>query len=443
MLEESINLAILVSGLANGALWALVFFFFTIKLALPIYHPFFLYLIYHFLGFVVRPLSIATLGASFLWDRIGFAPVVGDIVRISLISNLALLAMTFGMLMTSRTQDGRLAILPPLELELKIGRNFIVAATLLAVGGIYASYKSISGAGMDSVLAYEVEVIGDGGQALVGISGYVTAMAEFLPMLCIFLYFSPQTRRFAYALIIVYVGMRLFAGAQRLSFVVVLIAIFFHRLTVKGLRYPGIALMAGAFIVALVFEVVGNDRYAFRKIAGGTASMEEIWRDYRENRGSNALTSDIVEYDVATAATSYIAEYKDYSYGTQYLRILIWPIPRQLWADKPVFTSIVDLNDYGDFRYLTTSLYADSYMNIGLPSMLIVLFILGYSVGYVYEMARTTSATVAYLFFWVFLIYEKTILRDGGVTFVYFWIFSMLPLIILAISSNAKLRRVA
>lgn len=252
---------------------------------------------------------------------------------------------------------------------------------------------------------------------------------------------TPKMRKLALVVIAAYIGLRLYAGAQRLSFVIVLAAIFLYHQVTVGRRYPGPTSIIIILIFALLFDIAGNDRFAYRRLLEGSASLGEIWTDYRQARGSNALTSDIVEFDVATATTAVVTEHAAFTYGTQYLRLLTWPIPRQIWPGKPVFTSIVNLNDYGDFRYLTIGIYADTYMVLSFISLALLMYLLGAFFAWIYEIARSTSKVTPFMFYWVVLIYTKTILRDGGVTVFYFWAFSTLPVIALSIGGQLRLCR--
>jgi oligosaccharide repeat unit polymerase len=420
---------ILLATIANLLSWLSIMILMVGKYKLPIYHPFFIYLIYHFLGYVLRPYSIYSNSESFLWIRIGIAPDGGDIIWASFISCVALFSITLGLILSMK--EPVIKRLPPTRIVIGNYYYFIGAVILLSLLGYYGTYKSYFGAGLDSVLAYKTSLDAGGGQRLVGVSGYVTALAEFLPIVCIILFLSKKTRKFSYIFIGVFVAVRFYAGAQRLSFVVVLAALFLVYHIDNKIRYPKVAPVIFILLFAFVFDIIGNDRYAFRKLSMGETDITSILENYVDERGGNALTSDIVEYDVATAVIKVVDENEAFSYGTQYLRLLIWPIPRQIWAEKPVYTSIVDLNDFGDFRYLTTSLYADTYMVFGLGSVLILMFLLGGFMGKIYEKTRVGHNIYIYAFFWVFLIYIKTILRDGGVTVVYFWIFSMIAAAIL------------
>lgn len=441
MLDDEMMLTVAFAGLANLFVWLVISGYSFLKLRLPIYHPFSLMLFYHLVGFVVRPYYIARNHGSFMWNRIGFSPDGSDIVLVSCVANVALLSTYLGFVTATRTIGGRIPKPEPYHIEIRRPLQFKAILLLFVAIGTYANYRMFGQLGLDSVMAIKTEYDSMVGQRLVGISGYTLAMAEFLPSILVLLVMIPRMRKIAFILIAAYVLFRILAGAQRLSFVVVILGVGFYFLIEARRTFPSIKLIILLVAFAYIFNIIGGDRYAMRKLFMGTASIENIISSYQERRGGEGITNDAVEFDVSTAALSAVTRNSAYTYGTQYLRLLIWPIPRQLWAEKPVFTSIVNLNDYGDFRYLTIGVYADTFMAFSFLSLIVMMAGLGVFFARIYEAALNSRNVVYLMFFWVVLIYTKTILRDGGVTIVYFWVFSMIPVFILKYAGGLRLCR--
>lgn len=437
MLDAEIGPALALVFCANAVCWLLAVWICLGVFQTPIYHPITIYLIYHFLGFVLRPILILLSDGSTLWMRIGFSPTVSSLFVTFLVTNICLLFVVLGFVV-AHSRRSPIKLMPSYQFIVRKETAFLVALIILATAGLYSTWMSFAGAGLETVLSYQTSVDASGGQRLVGTSGYFTALAEFIPVMCVFLLFTKKYRAIGFALIAVFVSMKLFAGAQRLSFVIILVAIFMMYHIRQGLRYPRLLPIALIMLGAFVFDILGNDRYAMRRIIAADQSISQIIDSYIENRAGAALTSDIVEFDVATASISYIHENSDYSLGTQYLRLIIWPIPRQIWPDKPVYTSIVDLNDHGNFRFLTTSLYADTFMSFGFAGLPLAMFMLGFFFQKIYSYAINRPGVVMVMFYWVIFLYMKTILRDGGVTVFYFWIFSMIAVLVLRYAGDVK-----
>lgn len=429
----------LACGLVSFAILLLVVSYTHGILRAPVYHPYTVYVAYHFVGFVVRPLVISQVGYSHLWEWVGFTPSSDELWRSTIVANAALLSVTGGLIYSCRNRVIRK--LPPATLRVGSWYGFVAAASVLTLAGYYANYRTFYGAGLDRVISYEVLDVEKGGSALVGISGYTTALAETLPILCVTLFLVPRLRSLAIAFTAAFVGFRFFAGAQRLSFVVVVAAIVLIIHVNKGYRYPRFLPLIGVLCFAFMFDVVGHDRFALRKILHGTTSVSEVLENYVSERGSNRLTSDVVEFDVATSTIAVVDAHRAYSYGSQYLRLLVWPIPRQIWPEKPVLTNVVDLNRYGNFRYLTTSLYGDVYMIFGLTLVPILFFLLGLFFGRLYQASLKTRSALGYLFYWIVLMYMQTLLRDGGVSFLYFWAFSLVPALLIVKMGRVTIKR--
>lgn len=440
MVENLVDTPLIYAAIFNFVVWAAIGFVVVRAWQAPVYHPFVVYLLYHFVGFIVRPILIYFDGKSFIWLRVGITPTSEDILRITAIANVALIAAFLGFAFAKRAKH----IIPafsPVRFVVLRPLAFYAAVFVLGVAGLYGTYRAYGDAGLQSVNGFQVTRDAEGGQRLVGISGYTLALAEFLPIICIVLYLCKGSiRTLSVFFIAVFVALRMYIGAQRLSFVVVLISIFFVTLIEARRRYPGALIILGVLLGGLLFDIVGHDRYVVRRVVLGDADLSSIWTSYVADRGSKS-SMDVVEFDSATVAAMVVDERAGYSYGTQYLRLLYWPIPRQLWPDKPVFTSIVNLNEYGNFSSMTTTLYVDVYMVYGFVSLIPMMFLLGVVQSRLYDAAVKTTSPFLFSFFWIFLIYFKTILRDGGVTVVYFWAFSMIAAAILIIVGGVRLQR--
>lgn len=430
------------SGAINLAAWGLVVLLFFIVYRMPAYHPMSIYLAYHFVGFVMRPISVYSENWSFIWSRIGFHPMPSDIVNITLVSNIALFGCVVGAMLAMRERNA-IEPIPPTQFIVTKPAGFLASAVALVVLGIYSTYRAYGSAGLDSVSAFDVSVDAAGGQQLVGISGYTLALAEALPILCIILLFSRVPRTVAYGVTGLFVLLRVYVGAQRLSFVIVMAAGLFGALIARRRRFPTVSVIFAILCGAVLFDFVGHDRYVLRRVVAGEVGISELANTYvADRRSADSKAMDVVEYESAAAAVTVVRTRSGFSYGTQYLRMFIWPIPRQLWKNKPIYTSTVNLNLYGyNFLNLTYSLYADLYMALGFPAVFVGMMLLGWGMMAVYDMGRTTTRPFRYAFFWIFLIYLQTILRDGGTTFVYFWGFSSIFAYVIIKAGGLKLVR--
>lgn len=426
MFGEGVLNALFWSATISLSLWAVIVVLAFGFYKLPIYHPFAIYLAYHFFGWVIRPISVYSSGYSFIWRRLRFPPDVEDIILTTIVSNLALLSCTLGLALAAGIQRA-IRPLPPTRLVVRRPRLFWMCATALIAAGLYGTYRGYGSAGLESVHGFDVAADPTGGTRLVGVSGYTLALAETLPITCVILLLSRVPRTLAYGASSLFVLVRLYVGAQRLSFVVVILAGIFNWMILHGRRTLPLWLVGLLVIAGTTFDIVGHDRLVLRRVLAGEAGLSEIWDGYvAERTGKDTKAMDVVEYESGTAAIHVISRDTGHSYGTQYLRILIWPIPRQIWPEKPVFTSTVRLEESGyNFKDLTYTSYGDLYMTLGIPAVIVGFILFGWAAGRVYRIASTTERPLPYIFFWIFLIYIMTMLRDGGIVFLYFWAFSI------------------
>lgn len=441
MYNQDVFVSLFLVGLLSLAIWFLVLYVSLFIIRLPVYHPFTMYLAYHLVGFIFRPFSVYYESYSFIWTRIGFTPTAEYIWITGIILNLALVSAVAGLVWGAGLKC--VPLIPPTRFVINKRGRFFCVAFVFCIVGLYSTYLSYGSAGLDQVNAFETQLDSAGGQRLVGVSGYTLALQEALPILCIILLLSEAPKMISYSTTAIFIVMRLYVGAQRLSFIVVLAAAAMNQLIIGRRRYPTILTIVLILFGYVMFDIIGSDRYTVRRVFLEGASFSELWNSYVEKRydgRNNAM--DVVEFEAAAAAISIIDNFTGHSFGTQYLRLFIWPIPRQLWPSKPTITSTVNLSVHGfNFLYLTHSLYADLYMAFGLPFVIFGMFFWGWLMARIYNIALKTRSAAVYAFFWIFLIYMKTVLRDGGVTFVYFWAVSFSFAFLLIYAGGISIQR--
>ena len=417
----------LFAGVINLCLWLVISWLYFVRLKMPFYHPVSVYLAYHLLGFVLRPFYIYKNGGSELWFRIGILPDGWDLIYSGLISSLALISFALIPLIV-RGNFKEYRVIPPFKLEVSNERIFFAVVIFFFALGVYGTYKAYGGAGFSSVYAYEVDIIASGGQALKGVSGYSTALAEFIPVTLVILMLVKGPRSLLFvSLLIMFIAIRMWIGSQRLSFVVVLLALAVYLVILSRRRFPPIKFIVVGLLFLTIFDFIGSDRLAFRKIAAGEEGAAALYEVYQANRGEEGLLSDFKEFDVTTVIYSIVPSKTGFNYGSQYLRLFVWPIPRQIWPDKPIFTDRIDLNSYGNFWALTWSSHGDYYSNLGIPSLVILMALVSILLQLLYRNAVHANKAVHVISYFIVLMYMKTIFRDGGVTVFYFLIFSFIP----------------
>ncbi len=430
---------LLVVGLSN-LITASLCLIFCLRVGLPILHPITLFVIYYFFGYVTRPFVIYVNDYSQLWEFIGYIPEARELYFAALCTNAALLAFVFVPYIIE-PRWYRECQIPASEIHLKSPSRFFLLFCLLILAGLWAINNSHAGADSMSVMGYEVDVDSKGGQRLVGTSGYATAAAEFLPasLIVLVLIYGFQFKSFVW--IAPFVFVRFWIGAGRNAFLLLalgMIAIYLMRIQ---RRFITIRMAIFGAVSLFVFDVVGSNRLAMRMLMSGDITLPEIFADYFAKRGKDSFTSDFQEFDVSTTIFSVVPDITGYNWLSQYIRIFIWPIPRQIWDDKPVYTSLIDLSQVGNYFGLTWSLNADLYSNFGLVSLLLGTSAIACLLArYTSKVAASTNVFL-FVSYWLVLIYLPLLYRDGPAMFVYMVGFAMVAGLSLCKAGGATLQR--
>src|ERR1700730_1766882 len=374
MLSSDVLNSVLFFCSINTAIFLLTSYFLFCVYKLPMYHVMSFYQVYYFFGFVVRPWELYFTGTSHLWEYVGFIPSSGVVLWSAFVIILAHASMLAGFVLINGECTGVPTIRPFSFVPQRPIVFFVIALLFILLGAYSSTVLFGDASSLEDLLAVNLLTDDSGGSRNIDISGYQTIFEELIPVTLIVLFATRRMRAAAIALIVAFVIYRLFAGFARAKFVLTLLTIACILLIETRRRYPPAKLLAAGMLLLALFNFVGSDRLALRKIRVGEMTFSESFNNYWQGSGAVPITGDMKEFDTLAAVLSVVPEMTGYTYGTQYLRLLVWPIPRQLWADKPVNTSIVNLLRYGNFLSMTITLYADSYMTLGIAGMIVVLF---------------------------------------------------------------------
>jgi hypothetical protein len=411
---------ILLASIANTIAFIFTTYILFFEYKLPIYHVMAIYQLYHFIGFVYRPWVLYFSIASPLWEYIGSNPTGQDLVWATLLTTVAHLTICAGVVATYPRRGG----VPPIRpFAFSIGNPAafaFIAAVLLGLG-IYGSSTQFGNAlNTDEILVITTEIDSSGGGRLVGVSGYQTVLAEFLPVTLLVLFAIPRTRQLSILLACCFIFYRLLVGAGRHEFIILIFSYSLILLINAERRFPPLKFVLAGLLLLAIFDNIGSDRLAFRKVIAGEMSISDVFDTYYEGRKDTALSSDVQEFDSFSSIIRIVPDLTGYTFGTQYLRLFIWPIPRFLWSDKPVLTSIVNLSDYGNYFGLTSTLYGDSYMTLGGVGMIAILFGISLYLNRLYKACTERPTPLRTIIYILHVAFSLILFRDGPVSFLYF-----------------------
>jgi hypothetical protein len=186
------------------------------------------------------------------------------------------------------------------------------------------------------------------------------------------------------------------------------------------------------------FDVLGGDRLAIQDIVTGNKTVSDVVSEYKHGRGAALPLSDVHEFESTTLVTMLVPERTGYNWFTQYERLFIWPIPRQIWHDKPVLTGRIVWMRYGNFFGQTMSIMGDAYTNFGTVSLVLVMALYGTGLSWLFKRAQVTASPTLFGTSAVFAIQAPLLFRDGEVG-AYYWILVWIALIA-ALSLAGRIR---
>jgi oligosaccharide repeat unit polymerase len=421
-------------GLASLLTWMIGFYVLIIKCKVPIYHPAAMLLGYHFIGFVVRPFVIYSTGYSQIWEYIGYFPSSEDIIYSALIANSYFLAFAGGVYFIAGVFDrGFGGVVYNSGVTISGDRlNWFYAfyGVLIVVG--FLAFYSTSGD-----ISHKLN--GGGARGVVGASGgieseksgYISLLADNLVILIIIGLSCVELRRYVVALTIFYVIYKMSMGGGRSSFIAIFLGGAYVYLTIKNKKYFSIYIVGFGSFLMLIFDLIGSYREAIFDLIMGRVNFETVVERYYDSRGGSGFTSDFSEFDVVSSIVGVVPDLSGWSMGSQYLRLFVWPIPRFIWPSKPIFTNIIDFQEYGNFFGLTYSIYSDSYMSFGFLFGFVCMFFIGYFSSIFYRKVLLSRSPLLFFMYVPFICYIPILFRDGPVSFLYFFLVNLLPIYLL------------
>jgi hypothetical protein len=411
-------------------LWFIVIGVFIASGQASIYHPLSIYLAFHAVVFILRPLLVIVLGFNEEWIYMDFEPSAVHLIRSLAASSLGLVIFALTSLAVGRTKTQFSISIPPQFSNTQL-RGLIVTTILLAPLILYSAREAMSG-GMQG------RHIG-GTFVLTGASGY-TLEAQFMagPIICAWLAVT-RFRWQALALLLPWIMFRSYAGLARWTIVLLLIAIALVYSWQKRSKWPPAWAMLAVIPAYLLFHTLGDNRAYFQQLWAGERQMEEVGTP-----GATALEKfkakydnpDFANFDFLTFIVAIVPERTGtYNYFSQYLALFTEPIPRKLWPGKPAGApvSFFNLNRYGDFLGRTYSLVGDGWISGGWIGVAVTMAVAGFLLGLAHRWFwRNSGNPWRSLVYLVGLAMLPQWFRDGSITIAKFLFWNLSPLILWA-----------
>lgn len=418
---------------ANVIFFAGVVLFLYWRGYINFYSGLFVYLAFHFIAFVQRPIVVYAfdLRAEFIY--LTYMPTEGVFLSALLAANLGLVSFVFGYLFmlgfqplavrfqsVTVTEADKKALLTTflLLLPLILYSMYLVLTTRYYHDiGLFDDMRELS-------IRIDAET---GASVFVESSAYIVFARDLaLPFASIFAIVN-RLRWWSFIPLVFCALMALQVGARWetviSTFVAVTIVLYYRRYSLPRLRHAAILL-----VILFLFILMGQNRSLINEVLLGEFSNLTF------DLGTSSLGDhpDFANFEWLTFVIGKVPDIsRSYTYFTQYLGLFTQPIPRVLWPDKPIGSPImwVNLQSYGRFIGRTTTLVGDGWMSLGYIGVMITLSGAGAGYGWLYK--KFCSANISIYMFCGYFWMEGLLIqwaRDGGTRILEFAFFCVAPL---------------
>ena len=415
--------------IAQAVLWLVVVVGFLLSRQASLFHPVTMYLLFHLLVFVIRPILVIDCGFDSVWNYMIFDPTPEILVRSLAVSSVALVVFCSTCLAFGWCQVGNYASQPRGITGLE-KKGLILTTVLLAPLIAYSIHAVSSGKATGEMVA--------GTYIMTGSSGYINdAQVMVGSVLCAWL----LATRFSWPVVLagaVYVMYRCYEGWARWTFLLFFLAtalVYTWQHQRRWVPLWSILLILPTF---LIFDKIGKNRQWLYDELHGNAPMPAPTETLTEadRLKEKYDTVDFANYDYLSYVVAMVPERTGrYSWGLQHLQLFTEPIPRALWKGKPIGAPVpyFNLNNYGNFLGLTVTMAGDGWMSGGWLGVIVTAGIIGLilGLGHRWFWQKAQSDNVLSLLYILALAIVPQQYRDGGVVSIAkFLLWSWLPLFV-------------
>lgn len=391
-----------------------------------LFHPATVYLGFHGLVFVLRPILVQAFGFDANWQYMIFQPSDEAFIRTLVVSSVGMFAFLGACLATGWTRVEFVDVRQP-QFSSSDRSTLVVTTLLLAPAVAYSIWATRNG--------IEGERVG-GIYILTNSTGYLNEAQHFaMPLICLWLVATRLHWANLFP-ILAYVGYRIWFGWSRWTILLFLLMVllsycWYHRR--KWLPWWSVLTLVPGLVV---FNLLGHNRDLLKQlIAGdpiyvidarpGTTQAEKIRKQLD--------TQDFSNFDYLAYVVSVVPERTGaFTYGLQYLQLFTEPIPRILWHAKPVGAPIktINIGAYGNFIGLTVSLCGDGWMSGGWLGLVITLGLAGALAGRAHRwFFQNKEHNLGALGYIAILSLLPQWYRDGGISIFKFLLFTLIPVL--------------
>lgn len=401
---------------------------------LNIYSGLFIYLAFHFMVFVQRPLVVYAFDLRAEFEFMLYAPTPDIFITTLFVSDLGLVSFVAAYLAAINFRP----IEPSfnyIRLTRSEASSFQISLILMSPLILYSFFLALT-----MRQTYGVEVFQDLGQINMTVdpatgqklfadtTAYVVNARNFAFPYAALLIHVTRGRWWSFLPIFLCALIALQLG-ERWEIVIAAFVAAMMTLYIARRHAFTATHYAGMVVVLALFVMIGQNRDSLVKFLT-TGDIEFSFDIAKSSFGDHP---DFANFDFLTFIIAKVPDAsRTYSYFTQYLGVFTQPIPRILWPDKPVGSPVqwVNLDNYGRFTSLTTSLVGDGWISLGYIGVVITMSACGAFFGKMFKRFCRPQISIYFYcaYFWmVGLLLQWA--RDGNYRILDFFLFCIGPLV--------------
>lgn len=374
------------STLYEGLLLASVVVFVTMVIVYlrsgraSMFHPVTVFLALHFIVFVARPFLVYYREYNKIYEWYDFSPTFEDKCIVLLGANLSLVVFVLACLHFGRARP-RLAQVPERQINEYV-KPVLLTCVILGIPGLWSLYTVLGMTSLGTVQSQWVMDPVTGNTINTTSNGYLLDSQLMLATLAGMFAYVFRFRWWSLLPFLAFVLLRAGTGGRgpfiSATLFIILLYLFYHRR--KWLTASSIAL--SLFALAL-FRVVGDYRSVGFKSLFAPDTRAEVPEDMRFLESMDWANLEFFEYLVYTIPQ----RTGTYDYFASLLQLFTEPIPRVLWADKPIGAPVKFFNllDYGTPYGMTYSLPGSGWVELGWAGIVIMSVAFAWIYGKAYD----------------------------------------------------------
>jgi hypothetical protein len=415
---------------------------------LNIFHPIIFYLLFHFLVFVFHPTVAEFFHFNITYNYMRFVPSEETRIRALLVADVALAA--FCLTATYVTRISRVPGTFPTERGFSedlnvplLKRSFLLASAILTPVILvslyyYFTHPLLIHRHFGTTSAMELTQSVKNGAVLFSNTPSYIWQAEYMTAPLVITWAFLNRFRLIHCIpFAIYIAIRSYDGAGRFAFVIIALAFGLLYLVSRAKDVVSSRLLLFMAMILVLFGALGQNRLLVKELTGtlnpveaelrGEASHVKVWSDRSYLDGQ-----DFANYEYLSFIVYYVPEYsRTYTYFTQYLTVLVRPIPRAIWKDKPErdLIPMVNLNSFGRFDVLTPSIVGDGWVSLGYIGVIVTLATVAWMLGSAYNRFALGEPSAIYtVVYCVILAFSLQWFRDGGTSIAVFLGVNLFPI---------------